>query len=56
MIRFTWYELLWLFFIYSFLRMGVGDSGRNSKTEEVCEQRSGEWTVLCDLRISPLCS
>lgn len=30
--------------------MGVGDSSRNSKTEEVCEQRSGEWTVLCDLR------
>ena len=33
-----------------FLRMGAGDSGRNSKTEEVCEQRFGEWTVLCDLR------
>ena len=30
--------------------MGAGDSGRNSKTEEVCEQRSGEWAVLCDLR------
>ena len=34
-----------------FLRMGVGDSSPSiSKTEEVCEQRSGEWTVLCDLR------
>ena len=49
MIRFTWYELLGCFHLF-FLRMGVGDSSRNSKTEEVCEQRSGEWTVLCDLR------
>ena len=35
MIRFTWYELLWLFFHLFFLRMGAGDSGRNSKTEGI---------------------
>lgn len=30
--------------------MGAGDSSCNSKTEEICEQRFGEWAVLCDLR------
>ena len=50
MIRFTWYELLWLFFIYSFLGWVLETAAATVKTEEVCEQRSGEWTVLCDLR------
>ena len=56
MIRFTWYELLWLFFIYSFLGWVLETAAATVKQKKICEQRFGEWTVLCDLRYRPLCS
>ena len=50
MIRFTWYELLWLFFIYSFLGWVLETAAATVKQKKFANRGLVNRTVLCDLR------
>ena len=44
------YELIWLFFLYQFFGLVIGDCISSNKTEKICKQRNCKCTVLRDLR------